>query len=680
MKADSLKIAKVFSSGGDVHYVLPHFQREYAWERDNWLTLINDVFSVYEAYDDEKEPEHFMGALVVINDGTRNGTVPAFKLVDGQQRLTTISLFLCALGRLIKDSHSQIFKKIQRLVTNPDEEGLLRYKLLPTAKYGDRDVYLAVIDGEKIDYPVESRIPGAYEFLYKQLENRLNRQEFDPEILFKVLTNCLQVVFIDLDQRERPYEIFESLNHKGKILSQADLVRNYIAMKLPENKQEFVFQKSWAHVEDLLRENRTVARIGELTAFLRHYLAYHKGILFNKDHIYARFRDRIEVEFPSVDEFISEIETLKRFAIYYDYLLRPEKVEDAKIREALKRLNILELATAYPFLLAAFEAMHQNDISDDAFVEGLTVLENYMVRRYVAGEPTNYLNKMFPALWREIDKSRYVESLRQALLTKNYPSDNRVTQALLGHQMYDKRSNQRIYLILDSINRHLSSGSGARTILDGEPTIEHILPQSDEPSWKRELGDEWEEAYREYLHTIGNLTLVTQEWNSSLSNSPFSVKKQKLKSHGLKLNQVYFTEDISRWDIEAIQKRTRWIAKNIFEIWPAFGEPTLTNDGTGQKPRLLTIGGDSYEVNSWREVAYQTAVYIASLVDDFDRIAQDMPTFFSREERPRSRQMENGWWIYLNLSSNSVRNLCSRVISAAELADDDWQVEFDERL
>jgi uncharacterized protein with ParB-like and HNH nuclease domain len=139
MKADSLKISRVFSGGGDVHYFLPYFQREYAWNKENWQTLSNDIFALYETYNPEKEPEHFMGALVVINDGTRNGVVPAFKLVDGQQRLTTISLFLCALGRLIAKSHPQLNKKIRRLLTNPDESEFLHFKLLPTTKYGDRE-------------------------------------------------------------------------------------------------------------------------------------------------------------------------------------------------------------------------------------------------------------------------------------------------------------------------------------------------------------------------------------------------------------------------------------------------------------------------------------------------------------------------------------------------------------
>lgn len=133
MKADSLRINKVFSAGGDVHYVLPHFQREYAWEKENWQTLVKDIFSIYSMYDDKRPPEHFMGALVVINDGTANGTVPVFRLVDGQQRLTTISLFLHALGVLVQESDAKLYKRIQRVLINEDETGLLYFKLLPTS-------------------------------------------------------------------------------------------------------------------------------------------------------------------------------------------------------------------------------------------------------------------------------------------------------------------------------------------------------------------------------------------------------------------------------------------------------------------------------------------------------------------------------------------------------------------
>lgn len=232
MLANSIKIAKVFSSGGDVHYALPHFQREYAWEKENWKTLLNDTISIYELYSNDSPPEHFMGTLVVINDGFHSGTIPVCKLVDGQQRLTTISLMLCALGRIVKESDPALHKKIQRMLVNEEESGDLYFKLLPTTKYGDRTSYQAIVRNEPVP-AVESKVPEAFNYLSKELRNRISQDQIDPEIFFIVLTTCLQVVFIDLDKGERPYEIFESLNFKGKTLTQADLVRNYIAMKLP---------------------------------------------------------------------------------------------------------------------------------------------------------------------------------------------------------------------------------------------------------------------------------------------------------------------------------------------------------------------------------------------------------------------------------------------------------------
>jgi uncharacterized protein with ParB-like and HNH nuclease domain len=144
------------------------------------------------------------------------------------------------------------------------------------------------------------------------------------------------------------------------------------------------------------------SRIGELTAFLRHYLAMSSRVLCSQEHIYERFRDRCEREFSKTSEFINEIATLQNFAEYYDKFLRPRQEMDLDIQKALTRLNQLELSTAYPFLLAAYHAYHSKNLSKDDFLDLLGVLENYLVRRHICGEPTNFLNKMFPTLWRDI--------------------------------------------------------------------------------------------------------------------------------------------------------------------------------------------------------------------------------------------------------------------------------------
>lgn len=683
MKADSLKISKVFANGGDVHYVLPHFQREYAWEKDNWQTLLNDVVGLYESYTPDKEPEHFMGALVVINDGTRNGVIPAFKLVDGQQRLTSISLMLCALGNIIESTHPNLLKRIRRLLTNPDETDILFYKLVPTKKYGDRDAYLSLLNGSEFPQGIDSKIPEAYRFFFKELENRIKAETVDPDRLFLVLANSLQVVFIDLDQGERPYEIFESLNAKNKPLTQADLVRNYIAMKLPEKRQADVFEKYWSKIENLLQDKRNVGRsnLGELTAFLRHYLTMRSGVLCNERHVYERFRDRIENEFAPAESFEQEIATLKNFAEYYDRLLRPEHESDSNIKNKLRRLNVLEISTAYPFLMMVYEAYDDKRLSRAEFEEVLDILENYIVRRYLTSEPTNYLNKMFPTLWRELSPTKLVETLKKVIVTKRYPSDINVRREVLTEQVYDKRSQTRekIVLVLETINRHLSikNHAGGYTILDKAATIEHIMPQTLSEEWKTHIGKSWEQTYKDYLDTLGNLTLVTQEWNSELSNSPFQNKKSRFAEHALRLNSEYFGQRISKWDDKAIQTRANFLTDEILEIWSELGTPPVVQKTTGKKPKSLTILGQSFVVNTWRDVAYYTSQTVSELVDDFEvRIASQMPAYFDKQEFQNAcKQLPNGWWLYLNLSSSSVKSLCNNLIALAGISDEDWQLE-----
>lgn len=674
MKADSLKINKVFSAGGDVHYVLPHFQREYAWEKDNWQMLVKDIFSIYELYDEKSPPEHFMGALVVINDGTRNGTVPVFRLVDGQQRLTTISLFIHVLGQLVQESDPKLYKKIRRALTNEDETGTLYFKLLPTKKYGDQASYLAILNDGSVPTDVDSKIPQAYAFFQKELGARYKKEEFDPNQLFVVLMTCLQVVFIDLNQNERPYEIFESLNYKGKTLTQADLVRNYIAMKLPERDQTHVFETYWSPIEEMLQERRTVgrSRLGELTAFLRHYLAYLSGTLCNEEHVYSRFRDRGEV--LSTDEFIAEMATLKQFAHYYNQLLRPETESDKDIRYHLQRLNVLEVSTAFPFLLFAYRALQTHQISKGDFVKGLDLLENYLARRILARESTNYLNKVFPILSRDVDVNQFAETLKQALLGKNYPSDVRLRQAAETVKLYSSTARPRLLLILESINRHLSKGSGAFTQLDDAATVEHIMPQKPSDAWKQDLGDNLAQDY-ELLHTLGNLTLVTQEWNSSLSNASFADKQTRLSQHGLLLNSQYFNQPIQVWNSEAIRERAAVLAGYILEIWPALGDVPEPK-GWQERPKFLTFLGETYEVKSWRDVLEQTAECVAQISDDFESVVADVATYFSRDQfAGKCRQLSNGWWVYVNLSSDSVKRICATLIEQANIPEDEYELE-----
>lgn len=385
----------------------------------------------------------------------------------------------------------------------------------------------------------------------------------------------------------------------------------------------------------------------------------------------------MQQDFEDRAAFMGELENLTRFATHYDKLLRPQNERDLDIQKALERLNALEITTAYPFLLGIFDKYHNKVIDRSVILEVLRILENYMIRRYLAGEQSNYTNRMFPTLERELDPNRLVESLRKVLIRKNYPSDNRIKEKLLTDNLYNKQTPQRLFILLNTINRYLSTGTDGYTTLNSEPTIEHIMPQQMNDEWRNHIGSEWATVHRDYLHTLGNLTLVTQGWNSSLSNGSFYDKKQKFTQHALLLNKEYFSDkQITTWDEKAIRNRTEYLTNLILSIWQPFGDLPDTLDVTGRQPKTLWVLGDKREVNSWRDVIVQMAEIAITLAPN-TKLLIELPSYFSTEQKARSRQLSNGMWVSINFSGTSAIIFCERVISTLGGTQDDWRIDLE---
>ena len=678
MDVFSYTISKVFSAGGNIHYVLPHFQREYRWERKNWDTLLEDAFQVYGSFDENSQqiPEHFLGALVVLPDGNIGLDVAVHKLVDGQQRLTTISLLLCAFANLVAPSHPKYATAINSYLFNLQEEGSARFKLLPTLKNNDRAAYQAVLKNQPIPLN-QSRIPDAYDYFYKLLKDRMARNELDAERFFKVLTQGMQVVCIRLNANENAYQIFESLNNKAEPLKQSDLVRNYIAMRLSSSRQEDVYHEHWAPIEQLLDDNKLVGRIGELTAFLRHYDAMRTGALPSEKHVYARFRDEMK-KVEGESDLISELENLRRFASYYDNLLRPDKSTPEALHEALRRLQILDVTTAFPLLLAITEYFNDGAITFGEYLKSCAIIENYLVRRFLIDAPTHGTNKMFAAAPRALDWNNFLPSLRSYLANQKYPSDARIRQLFPSRSLYNKPNiTARVAMLFETINRHLYKGSDVVPHLESEPTIEHILPQTLSAWWKDHLGEDAERIAEEWRHTVGNLALVTQSYNSSLSNDSFPEKRDKLIKHGLKLNSAYFAEPIEEWNAEEIQKRAQWMTDLILEIWPSFAPRSEPTELTAvSAPVALHLDGKVIPLDSWREVLRQIAKYAQSRSVDFAVLEDAIPHLV----RPNTFlhgnfDLENGYFLNTHWSAKDTLKHCTRLLHEAGLSDVEWHVE-----
>jgi len=682
MKAFPKNFAGVFANKGDIHFVLPHFQREYRWEEKHWKTLWDDAILTHDALPsvsgNARDPEHFLGALVVVPDGTRNGTIPVHRLVDGQQRLTTISLLLCALGEEVKVSNPKLSQKIKRLLVNDDESGDLRFKLLPTTKNNDRAIYCALLEGKPAPNGASHAL-AALQWFKKQVHHALLAGHVGDETFFETLASAFQIVWVELDKDENAYQIFESLNTKGERLGEVDLVRNYIAMRLPSQTQEVVFEEIWAPIEALLNDEKLVGRsgLGELTAFLRHYDAMKSGVLPAEKNIYARFRDDMKTRDEA--QFIEALREIGRFAALYEGLLRPDKGDDAGLRRVLNRLNALDISVAYPFLLFVADAHARGEVSATQFVEIAQILENYLVRRFLVDEPTHYLNKMFAALSGASGLDLGApDSLRRVLADKRYPSDDRIRGLLPRRELYDRAAvKEKTVMLFERVNAHLYAGSDVKTVLDGSPTLEHILPQTLTEWWKEHLGDEAEAVAREWKHTLGNLTLVTQSYNSSLSNDSFPEKRAKLLAHGLRLNSDFFAAQNDDWDAESIQARAAWLTEKMLEIWPAFEASAFAAPAKIQyTPVALSIRGESLSVNSWRDVLRQIVEWLVRDGANFEILAAEFAWMiraapFNHGNYPVS----NGWFLNTNWSRESVLTYAPRILIAHGLKVGEWTIE-----
>ena len=684
MQASSKSIAQALGNVGHMHFVLPHFQREYRWQKHDWQTLWNDAMTTYDALKARRDgerahlPEHFLGALVLVPQGVSNGTIPVHRLVDGQQRLTTLSLLLCAFAEATQ-SDEYLKNNARALITNSNAKGDLKWKILPTTKNNDRAIYCAITDGKPVPMG-KSHVLPAFEFFRAQLQNSLASERIETELFFEVLTAAFQVVWVELDKDEDAHQIFESLNTKGQRLSEVDLVRNYIAMRLPSGEQERVFFEIWAPIEAILDDERAVGRsgMGELTSFLRHYDAMQSGALPPENKIYARFRD--EMKDHKRPEFIEQLRELRRFAALYDGLLRPDKGTNAALRAGLRRLNALDITVSYPFLLMLADRYERGEIALKDYVGALQTLENYLVRRFVCGEPTAYLNKMFASLGQSVNFSDLPASLPAILSRKNYPSDDKIHQVAPRRDFYGKAGvKEKTVMLFERINTALYAGTDVIPTLGSAPTIEHILPQTMSHWWREHLGAEAQRVSDEWLHTLGNLTLVTSSYNASLSNDSFPEKRAKLRAHGLKLNSEYFAPNIEQWNARAIQGRADWLIEKIIEVWPSFSEtsaPLPTRATPKATPVAVTIRGIVTPTKYWSDVMRAVGEFLVIDGADFDVLSQQFPHLIAAQPTLRMpHKLSNGWFLELHSNTTTKLGYCRKLLKFHGVDEDEWEIE-----
>ncbi len=565
MEASVIRLVELL--GDARQYLVPLFQRPYSWERQEWQTLWNDITDLCEA---QNPRPHFFGAVVLIPARSVPEGVTKYSLIDGQQRYTTISILFAALRQVaLQRGEERLAEEIyKRFLINEFAEGNDYFKLLPTQ--GDREPYRNIILGE-IPNNDDSRLAKAYRYF----ESEIRKSGLELRKIKDVVERSLSIVRVLLDEKEDPYVVFESLNAKGRSLSQADLIRNYFLMKIHTNKQEEIYSTFWRPMEETLGEEN-------LTEFMRHYLMMRRGDFVKKGEVYYNLRDYVEKE-----NAVEALKTLSRFSTYYAKILELVSESDQAIARAIHRLNRLDVTTAYPFLLACYEDYIHQTLSSKEFLEVLKVLENFIVRRFVCNVPTRNFNKIFASLYQEVVEASlrpFVESVKDILERRGYPKDYEFERNLREAKLYgsgDRKEKTKFILeTLEESFRH------EEQVNLEELRIEHVMPQTLTPWWEMHLGENFEFIHETLLDTLGNLTLTG--YNSELSNSNFEEKKSWYRDSHLELN-TYFSE-IETWREADIKLRAQELAKRCLNIWSYFGKDNIV-----QQPEVQPEQGYTFE-------------------------------------------------------------------------------------
>ncbi len=633
MKSIPRSICDLFD--GKHRYVVPLFQRQYVWTRENqWEPLWEDITeraARREASDASDLSPHFLGAMVLDQMKTFGNQVTAHTIIDGQQRLTTFQIFLAAFRDIARQTGAATYAdEVERyvrntgLMENPEVE---QFKVFPTRSDQEqfRDVMTSgsVVALEAKYPPVyvrrrlqeRPRMVEGYIYFARKLEDYFTSEPGSDgnetttvnkrvETLYQALRSDLQVVSIELEGKDDPQLIFETLNARGEPLLPSDLLRNNIFRRAERRREnsDALYLRYWQGFEDDFwrvdeRQGRLVRP--RIDVFMQHFLALKRGTDVNLGRMFREYREWIEAEAPeakppyeSVEE---ELIDLTRYAGAFRKVIVPDTT--TRFGKFIERLQRLDVRTIYPlalFLLA------DTDLPPAEFDGIASDLESYVVRRAVCGKTTKNYNNIFLSLVRGLQQTGVSrENLRRMLLgfkgeAVNFPDDTEFRKAWLSTPVYETLKASKVATLLRAIEDRLHSSYNENVTITGPLTVEHVMPQSWEENWSHDvqtegdfLGDgefvikatevagERAQLRDQMLQTFGNLTLLTHSLNSSVSNGAYSVKRPEIVGQSrLRLN-TYF-QNVDRWDEAAILDRGKELFEVARQVWAYPAEDTQT--------------------------------------------------------------------------------------------------------
>ena len=673
-----------FMEGRRKRFVIPVYQRNYNWKIEQCKQLFDDLVALNK----NGKESHFFGSIVSVNKNSREYTI-----IDGQQRLTTVSLIMIAMiksfdnGVYYSDADKKICANIKEdyLIADDDDVNKLRLRLYND----DRDAFSHLLFETEDRYNEISNVTVNYRYLYNRIveQKELTLSELNDAI------EKLQIISIELkpEQGDDPQLIFESLNSTGLALTESDKIRNFILMGMPPEKQEALYRNYWYQIERFAKE--------KLDDYIFNFLLIAFGQKVKMSDIYKDFKT-----FSHGRDMAELLESMKHYAEIYSKL-RNHDLGDVIANRIKERIDRLGQTVSDPFFMSFVSLYNEKQLPPEELRNVLSLVESYMFRRIICGEPSNALRNMFATLHRRVLKlmdnstADYCSVLTYLLenMQTRFPDDVAFANDFGLKDIYHLRSNIRSY-ILDRLERKDNAETinvynrleGVNRQQNEKPfSVEHIMPQTLTESWIAELGGDpikANEIHKMWIHTIANLTVTA--YNSELSNAPFAKKKELVFNEGsIRLNE--FVRNQTKWTEEELLQRQKLLVEAALELW-AYPTTDFTPiaslaqqvtldqeeyDFKGKKLRSVILLGNEYKQSNleWSKAILWIYQNLFELDPQplFELVSDNKELYFVQTADSHTTKISEGVYVYLNNDTNTKIRVLRRVVDKYPINKDD---------
>ena len=664
-----------FIGKGKKTFNIPVYQRNYDWQEENCKKLFTDIENIIKH---NEEIEHFLGTVVYVLTKIERD-YEEYVLIDGQQRITSISLLLKALHEKIisEDTKESIWEQYLINKKSPDN---IRIRLKPIES--DSVSYKQLIDND--DDSSNSNVCRNYKIFKELLENSHYSAEQIYSALYKIE---LVTIKLEKDKKsENPQLIFESLNSTGLSLTQADLIRNYLLMNSEYEKQTVLYKNFWLKIEIELTNKK-------ISDFIRDFLTMKTGKIANKNKVYDDFKEYMRIQKELNEEAV--LEELVTYSKYYNWFLNANS-NNEKLNEKLKHFKYLKNTTVYPLLLSIFEdTYYYKKLDENKLLKIIDLLISYIFRRTICGYKTSSINKVFANIPKKIlenqnEKDIYFKiekNLMERRLETIFPRDEEFKLNFIKYNF--EKNKELLKYTLKELEQKVSNNVINDT---SNLNIEYIMPENLNSEWKLELGEKkFENTHLEYLGTIGNSSLI--ENDLLRYNKNFKTKKEFYQKSNIEITRNINNYQV--WTDNEIKNRAEQLYEKSKEIWsiPAgykiqklnnieYGKEYLLNSSinvTGEKPDKLIIDGIPYPVKSWKGLLEKLCIELYNLDSDIFKELIYNPNFQTKERVILSNsisklrqpiEISNDLYIESNLNANAILSYADIIAANFELSDE----------